>query len=735
MAWIDPEAGLTVTATLAAGDLSPEALTGFHDAPALFAVDAVLPASPADGVLFEAGGGTQAVYAGVRSTGTVFRVRAGTGNALDGGCAVLDVPVGGLPFDGKAHTLAIAVDPATGVISLYADQWLVGTATASDGALDSDQWSDGGTVGVGEVSGTTASGEPTAAWSTTITALRFYGDQAVIAVAREPDDWVYLAEITGRDTVFRVGTQAFSDPDGPGFYADAMAKLAAYRSSLEGGNGQLLGGAARVSRGVLTLIRDPSTDPIMAGLVAGRDFTLLRGPGGGKYWQFQPFLNGVCGRPAGFDDRIDLPILSRDQRLAASVIQRRLLGDNQGGLANGGSTIGLEGDESLKGRAVPRGWGTIWNAEPVVVNSVHGVLLIGQGDWVINSLKVKGVPRTAAADYADQASFDNPANAANAGEFKRWFDGTDTYVRLAGNPEGVVHVSISLAGTDADRIPAAIAKAVLVEAGETVDQDSVDALATAFNHVTGYYSGANDPTYGAVVASVLADAGAYFEESRLGVFRLVQLPVPDAGSVIKSLQRVSVDDPAAQGVVDLIDFKLQPPGGDAAHPVKSLVVKYRRNYRPLNTADLGGDPTLPSIDDVASPSTSPLNYDPAGGWGVRNALAANYAATDPVEDAQVASDYPLATDLEVETGLDTLAGAEALRALLFARLKVERIFATAQVPNTDRAVDDIQRGDQVLVTHPDHGFASGKPMVVIGITRLGEGGGGVGRAVELRLWG
>ncbi|MAJ63731.1 MAG: hypothetical protein CL558_12995 [Alphaproteobacteria bacterium] len=734
---IAAEAGLTVTGTYEAGNLSPENFLSYAGQPAVIAIDVVLPASPIDAILFDAGASGAGTYFGVRDSGTIMRFRAGAGSSLTPATAVVDIPVAYLPFDGRQHRIVVAIHPANGTLAVYVDDWLVGSGSTDGFPMNyTGAWAGGDTAGLGVVSSATVLNEPVTAWPAAISEMRFYGNQQVVAVARPPAAWTYLAELTGKDAVFRFGSAALADPYGPGQYHDAQLSLPAYRSSLEGGAGHLIGGAARVSRGVLSLPRSAATDPVMSGKVAGRDFALLRGPADGEYWQFRPFVTGICGRPSGYDTRIDVPILAREAKLGRSIIAARLLGDNEGGLANGGSTIGLEGDESLKGQPVPVLFGRVWNAEPVLVNAVHGVVLICQGPANVHGLRVNGIPRVAGTAYASKADFVNTANAASAGEYRVWSDGDATYARLSGRPEGTITVDISVGASDADRTPGAIAADLITAAGELVDAESVAALDANFAHVTGYYSATNDVTYAAILASILADAGAYFEETRLGSFRVVQLPVPDNDDAVATMARVSVDNPAASGVIDLMDFRLQVPGDQAAaNPVKSLTVKYRRNYRVMTGGDLGGDASLPPIDDVETPSTDPLNYDPVGGWEVRAALALDYAASDPVDDDTVAADYPLATDLEIETGLTTEAGAEALRDLLFARLKVERVFATAQVPNTDAGVDALRRGDVVTVTHPDFGFDTGKPMVVIGITRLGEGGASGGRVVELRLWG
>lgn len=126
---------------------------------------AVLPVSPTDCVLVEFGGGGWGIAIVVRDGGTILRYRAGKGSRTNPttDCAMLDLSIVDLPFDGEAHVLAWDVDVSTGVIRLWIDGTLVGTAATVDNTAFI-QWAGTGS-GVwltGAGAGTNMPGEPTA---------------------------------------------------------------------------------------------------------------------------------------------------------------------------------------------------------------------------------------------------------------------------------------------------------------------------------------------------------------------------------------------------------------------------------------------------------------------------------------------------------------------------------------------------------------------------------------------
>ena len=129
-----------------------------------------LPATPADGVLFERGGTGHGTWLGVRDGGATLRLRFGSGkaaSATDFETVVVDVPTAALPFDGTAHEIEwdIRLDaPAR------ARLWIDGVLKASDETPNRIWgWAGTATGGYGHLAVGNVSGEPTGGWPATVT--------------------------------------------------------------------------------------------------------------------------------------------------------------------------------------------------------------------------------------------------------------------------------------------------------------------------------------------------------------------------------------------------------------------------------------------------------------------------------------------------------------------------------------------------------------------------------------
>lgn len=183
---VDVEAGLTLTASLAAG-AQDAAFDPFNSQDAVFATTTTIPAA-AGGVLMEHGGGGRGMIV-CMTTATTLRVRAGDGanppNLTN--AAILDVDVSAFQ-DGRPHRLVWDVRPA-GVarLRLWIDGALQGEAFTSDNtALEDNQWSGGGTGGFVTGSNANLPGEPSGPWvgvmaSGTAGELALYGGQLAAA--------------------------------------------------------------------------------------------------------------------------------------------------------------------------------------------------------------------------------------------------------------------------------------------------------------------------------------------------------------------------------------------------------------------------------------------------------------------------------------------------------------------------------------------------------------------------
>jgi len=174
---LDPEAGLTLTYSNAAGALAAYTSTE-RSQPVVMACEVTFPAVAADGLLNEFGASAIGSFVGLRDTGTVLRFRAGDGaNPINDTIGViLDVTP---PADTDTHTLVWEFVPtAPGSVRAWMDgEYLGGVSTSGGASLESGLWT-GTAGGAYATSSSGPSGEPTAAWpGTTESNLRVYINQ------------------------------------------------------------------------------------------------------------------------------------------------------------------------------------------------------------------------------------------------------------------------------------------------------------------------------------------------------------------------------------------------------------------------------------------------------------------------------------------------------------------------------------------------------------------------------
>ncbi|MBM62797.1 MAG: hypothetical protein CL484_07600 [Acidobacteria bacterium] len=716
MPYLNPEAGLTLTGAYAAGNLSPENFLSYAGQSAVIAIDAVLPASPADAVLFEAGASGSGTYFGVRDGGGVMRFRAGAGSSLAPATAVLDVPTSELPFDDRSHRIVVFIQSAAGYLTVIIDGYHIGTAGTDGYPMNyTGAWAGGDTAGLGVVSSATVLNEPTDSWPAAIDEMRFYGDQQLLAVNRPDRRIGYLAEMTGGSATHRFSTHSFLASDAPGPFKPRIESVPNYRVRMGSSASDLLGGASEISLGQIRLA-DPrgDLDALRTAQLTGRQIIMRRGPVRGRYWRFKPIMSATMGRLQRDRTGIAIPLRGRRSNLDRSLITDFFAGDNVG-------SAGLEGDESLRGQPKPRVWGKVAYASPPLVNAPLGIFQVSTDEVDVDFALVRGIARSAGSDYASQAALEDEEDAPGASEYRVYKGTAGTFIRFVGPPEGAVVVGITAGATAADRTPAGIAAALLTEAGETVDTDSHDALQVAFPYPSHVWTGTSELTYAEAIDRVMADAGAYWIEDALGRWRLIQPPVPTSGLSTGRLQRVTAREPAPLNTIRIVSWANVALGDDdSVMPVWRVSVRYRRNYRQLSTGELGGDPTSES--------------DAVGGWSVRNQLVAAFAATTvPVEDSAILTANPRARELVIDSGLDTEAGAEALRDLIFDRLKAEREQVVVRIDMDPVEIDRVQPGTVLTAYYPRWGYADGQPVTVLGYELL-PGTRRSGRTIELTLW-
>ena len=177
----DPEAGLSLTGVFDVGGIT-DPLTAYLTSDMVFAADAVLPSTPANGVLFEHGGGETGHIVLLRDGGHTLRVRAGDGASPydTNSTAVLDVT--NFPQDDQLHNLVWDIRVSgPGRVRLWIDGILAGEAFTTGGSLENGQWSGGGTGNFATGANSNIYGEIwVVPWPAAVTGqLRMYAGQLV----------------------------------------------------------------------------------------------------------------------------------------------------------------------------------------------------------------------------------------------------------------------------------------------------------------------------------------------------------------------------------------------------------------------------------------------------------------------------------------------------------------------------------------------------------------------------
>jgi len=155
------ENGMLLGNTYVRGFIGAQPYTGAN-----VAMSAIVqfPDSPSDGCLYEAGGAGIGSYLGLRDSGTVLRLRFGSGASAvsnsDTTTTVLDVT--DFPTDNNHHHISWDFNTANGDARLWVDNELKGVGTRVGGS--GGTWSGGDAGGYGQISSSVMVGEPSTNW-------------------------------------------------------------------------------------------------------------------------------------------------------------------------------------------------------------------------------------------------------------------------------------------------------------------------------------------------------------------------------------------------------------------------------------------------------------------------------------------------------------------------------------------------------------------------------------------
>lgn len=199
-----------------------------------------------------------------------------------------------------------------------------------------------------------------------------------------------------------------------------------------------IGGATRIGLGEIQLINnDGEFDYLNNYTISGQYFTILRGID--KTTPRNQMVTVSTGQVSRVDmdfDTIDLTIYDElnffDKPLTSSVYTgTNVLPD------------GLDGTLDIKGKTIPRVYGTVKNIEPVLVNTSLLIYQVSDKICSIDAMYNRGSSWTQETDYASEADLLTESDPPSAGCFRVYESSTGSYFRLGSSPDGQVTADCS----------------------------------------------------------------------------------------------------------------------------------------------------------------------------------------------------------------------------------------------------------------------------------------------------
>lgn len=465
-------------------------------------------------------------------------------------------------------------------------------------------------------------------------------------------------------------------------YEGRLGGLSAYGVHLYG-EGRTMG-EATIDVADLTLSNaDGALDDMLRYAVDGRRFALKRLPF--RRAALASAATVMTGTMEGIDaDNGALSLLVRfyDRRRDIDVpLQTQTYA---GTTTTAGPTA--EGSADLKGRLKPLIFGRCYNVPATVVNDFNLFLQFSAGPVASIVLYDGGVNLINDGDVPDLAAL--VAATGNPGHYRTClalgiarpfgsFSGRPAYTWTADVTEGVL---------PADRRAGAIVKRMLMRvSGGAIDAASfaaLDALATA--ELGLYIDG--ETTALRAIYDVLRSVGGYLAPDRFGAFTVGRLDAP--GVPVATISEPQILTASKDETLAI----LSNPDTDGNLPTHKVKLKYRRNYHVHSDSDLGQcvnfmDPTRANM----------LKQE----W--REVVA---------EDATVKARHLLARELDIETAIADEAAAAAEGARRLGLYGVDRDVIRVAI---DRAeAEALALNSTITLQHRRHGYASGKPMRIIG---------------------
>jgi len=336
---------------------------------------------------------------------------------------------------------------------------------------------------------------------------------------------------------------------------------------------------------------------------------------------------------------------------------------------------GIDGTaDDIKGQVIPKMYGSIFNAEPVLVNTSKLIYQITNNNFnTVSNVYDKGAALTFGVDRATNAAMQATAPAAGAYDTCK----AEGLIRLGSTPAGLVTMDVYRGTTAANRTTAQTMSTIATNMGITAYAADVTALDTINSAVIGYYVN-DERTALQAMDDVAASIGAFYYFDRLGQFRMGQLDDPTGMTPVYTFYDY-----------EIIDIE-SVPSKDINIPNKNIKIDYLNNET-VQTTDLAAAVT-----------------------GARRAWLAKESRR-VVENTTWASStkYLLATEYARKTRLTTATDAdnEALRLVAIYELMQRMYNVTINID-----LFDFELMDCIAVNIPRYELAGGKNLLLTGYT-------------------
>jgi hypothetical protein len=494
-------------------------------------------------------------------------------------------------------------------------------------------------------------------------------------------DTLWLVEITdydGGEVVRRYATEGYVtkplDTPASTHYAPHVQIPANYSRRVRGE-----GGRADVGGGEVVLANPDGALDGLFDAVDGRSLRVLTVAPGAAYSTATLVLKATMEQAEYTWQRVRIRLRDRVAELADKQVQTT----KYAGTTTSGTVKDAEGrPEDIKGQPKPLVFGKAYSVPAVPADVFNKVYQVHDGAVsAISSVTTydQGVLLTNAGDVATLA--DVYAATIASGEYKTCL--AEGYFRLGGSSSGIVTADVVQGATAGDRTAAQI-MLQLAELGRITDVDTAafTALDTTNSAELGLWI-AGERDIASVMDEVAQSVGAWWGFDRTGNLTCGRLEAPPGSPA------------ATYTTVEILDRgqRLERIAGEI--PAYRVVLKYRRNWQPLDGSEVAG-----SVTDED-----------------RAALAQEYR-TVVATDATVQTTHLLAREIERETLLvdATAAQTEADRLLALYKVRRDRY----RVPVTASYATGRDLGDEVQIKVPRFGLTAGGNAIVLGITENAE---------------